>query len=157
MIYCSINYHYILVWYFPCVANIHLYIWQALYSLSVQCRNKLNYIVETAGKIMGCTPERLETLYKKQVLSKARKIRENEQHFLASKYEMLPSERRLKTVFVKTDRFRYSFIPSSIRLMNSPQIWLFFMLCINSWLNFLSLFTCIHAMEPVKCSNQNFL
>ena len=91
-------------------------------SLSEQCRDKLNNIVETAGKIIGCTPERLETLYKKQVLSKARKIRKNEQHFLSSKYEMLPSERRLKTVFVKTDRFRYSFIPSSIRLMNRPQI-----------------------------------
>jgi hypothetical protein len=90
-------------------------------SLTVQCKNQLIRIVTTAEKVMGLSVEKLHLLHKKQTMKKASKIRLDSEHVLNCKYKTLPSGRRLQTLKVNTNRFRMSFIPSSIRFINDSS------------------------------------
>ena len=59
-----------------------------------------------------------DIMYKNATLSLAAKIIKDQYHPLCSQYVLLPSGRRYRLPRIKTSRFRSTFVPSSIILMN---------------------------------------
>ena len=93
-------------------------------NLSVKNREKLNRIYKISCKIaMCCTPDTsLEQLYKSRTLQMATKMLSDPTHFLHDHYDLLPPGWRYRMPTVKIQRALTSFIPSSIKYMNQPQI-----------------------------------
>ena len=54
-------------------------------------------------------------------IRKANKIINDSTHILYNEYVLLPSSRRFRTITSKTNRKRDSFIPMSVRLLNSKR------------------------------------
>ena len=90
-------------------------------NLSVQNKNKLSKIVNTASKIIGLPIESIGNYYEQQISKKTNKILSDSSHILFSQYSYLPSGRRLRLPTGRTNRFLQSFLPYSIRLFNSPN------------------------------------
>ena len=87
--------------------------------LGLQHRNSLDRIVRLAGKIAGVPFPSLNTIFDKQVLNKARCIMSNNAHPLRAEYQLLPSGARLRAVKFDRNRYGFSFIPTSIKALNS--------------------------------------
>ena len=87
-------------------------------ALPVQSKNKLNKIVQIAGKTIGCQLESLQTTYRNHVLKKVDKILKDTTHNLYAEYCLLPSGRRLRQWHCSTKRSQQSFVFTSIRLYN---------------------------------------
>ena len=90
-------------------------------NLSVQNKNKLSKILNTASKIIGLPIETIGSYYEHQISKKANKILSDSTHILFSEYSQLPSGRRLRMPNFRTNRYRHSFVPASIRSLNTPK------------------------------------
>ena len=88
-------------------------------NLSVKARNSLTKIVKVSGKIIGAQQSSLTDLHRKATLRKAESILSVSAHPLHSEFQLLPSGSRFRFPSVKTNRFRFSFVPSAISLLNS--------------------------------------
>ncbi len=89
-------------------------------NLSVQLKNKLAHIHKTAMKIIGIKQyEPTHTLYEQAVMRRAISISTDPDHPLFSEYQPLPSGKRLR--MCKTNRLKLSFVPASIKLLNSNK------------------------------------
>ena len=86
-------------------------------SLNCKDKSKLEKIVRTARKL-GAEVTSLNVLYGKYMLSTAEKIRADEHHPLKKSYVLLPSGRRLSMPIIRTTRFKNTFVPKSIKLIN---------------------------------------
>ena len=89
--------------------------------LAVQNKNKLARIVNVASKIIGIKQDNLDSLFRKQTLSKVEKIMEDRNHLLHHRYRWLPLGKRLRSEQCKTNRTLRAFVPVSIRLYNSAN------------------------------------
>ena len=88
-------------------------------NLSVQVKSKLNRLVQTAMKVIGRTENSsLQSIYEESVLRLAQRASSDSAHILNPEYQLLPSGKRYRTPICKFNRFKYSFIPTSIRLIN---------------------------------------
>ncbi len=91
-------------------------------NLSVQLKNKLANIHKTAMKIIGIKQyEPIQTLYEQAVLRRAISISTDPDHPLFSEYQLLPSGKRLRMPMCKTNRLKLSFVPASIKMLNSNK------------------------------------
>ena len=83
--------------------------------------NMINQIERTASKVIGNDHqvEPWKEIADRQVVKRAKNIMRDENHPLAKNFAMLPSNRRLRQVKVRTERFRKTFVPNSICLLNS--------------------------------------
>lgn len=95
-------------------------------NLSVKLKSQINRLVHTAMKVMGVRDYPfLQTLFEKTIVKQSRKIIADPSHVLYSEYELLPSGRRYRvpTKYRKRYLIRYknSFIPLSVNLLNSGQ------------------------------------
>ncbi len=91
-------------------------------NLSVQLKNKLANIHKTAMKIIGIKQyEPIQTLYEQAVLRRAISISTDPDHPLFSEYQPLPSGKRLRMPMCKTNRLKLSFVPASIKILNSNK------------------------------------
>ncbi len=91
-------------------------------NLSVQLKNKLAHIHKTAMKIIGIKQyEPIQTLYEQAVLRRAISISTDPDHPLFSEYQPLPSGKRLRMPMCKTNRLKLSFVPASIKVLNSNK------------------------------------
>ncbi len=91
-------------------------------NLSVQLKNKLANIHKTAMKIIGIKQyEPIQTLYEQAVLRRAISISTDPDHPLFSEYQPLPSGKRLRMPMCKTNRLKLSFVPASIKMLNSNK------------------------------------
>ena len=90
-------------------------------NISQKDKNKLQRVVNISSKITGLKQTSVTALYEKQVLRKANKIINDSTHILYNEYVILPSSRRFRTITSKTNRKRDSFIPMSVRLLNSKR------------------------------------
>ena len=88
-------------------------------NLSVKNRAKLARIVNLASKVIGSKQRQLPELYYQAVKRKAVKIVSDNTHPLHESYEPLPSGRRFRVPLAKKNQYRLSFIPTSIRILNS--------------------------------------
>ena len=83
----------------------------------IKCR--LERIVKMCQKLGLADLPSCKDLYRKNVLRQCRKIREDVTHPLHKFYVTLPSGRRIRSVPARTERYRLSFVPHSIRISNS--------------------------------------
>ena len=87
-------------------------------NLSLKNKSKIMKIVNVANKVTGIKSD-LQLFYDDQVKSKVDKIVSDSSHILFNEYQYLPSGRRLRVPRSKSNRYRQSFVPSSIMLCNS--------------------------------------
>ena len=90
-------------------------------SLNDKERKRLNGIVHVCEKIVGSSLQTLEDLYRVKSLSKSNKIINESSHVLNYCFDLLPSRRRFRQLKFRTNRFRNTFIPNSINLLNSKK------------------------------------
>ena len=86
-------------------------------SLCVRSKRVLSAVVNICSKVVGVKQVRMQELYKRRALKKARQILNDESHVLAQCYELLPSGLCFRNSKVKA-RAQRSFIPCSIKLLN---------------------------------------
>ncbi|XDV21520.1 hypothetical protein PO909_026611 [Leuciscus waleckii] len=88
-------------------------------NLTIQVKSKLARLVRIAVKTIGRKEIlSLESLYEQSVLREAHKIVVDPLHVLYTEYELLPSGRRYRFPMCRYNRFKKSFIPFSIKLLN---------------------------------------
>lgn len=91
-------------------------------SLSVQCKNKIEKLVKSAMKTIGTRDyPSLQSIFESSVLAQAKSIISQPFHLLYKEYELLPSGRRYRAVRHKSNRFKFSFIPTSVALLNKNR------------------------------------
>lgn len=82
-------------------------------------RKCLQRVVKTAEKIIRTPLPPLQTIYHHRVQRRAASITKDPTHPQHGLFTLLPSGRRHRSVKCKTSRFKTSFFPSAIRLVNS--------------------------------------
>ncbi|XDV44731.1 hypothetical protein PO909_012971, partial [Leuciscus waleckii] len=80
--------------------------------------NLLTKVVKTASKIIGVPLESFQDIYWKRSTGKALGIIQDVSHPAHSLFSQLPSGRRLQSIPTRTSRFRDSFYPQIVRLLN---------------------------------------
>ena len=88
-------------------------------STSQQQKDRLERVVRTAGKIVGCELPSLESIYAKRLVDRARKIAVDKYHPGSHLFELLPSGQRYRAINNRTDRFQNSFFPSAVNALRS--------------------------------------
>ncbi len=100
----SILTSWITVWYGACNAS---------------CRKSLQRIVRAAEKIVGVSLPSLQDIYSTRLTRKALSIAGDPTHPTHSFFSLLPSGRRLRSLQVRTNRLKDSFIHQAVRKLNS--------------------------------------
>ena len=77
-------------------------------------------IVKQAGKITG-EFRNLENVCLEKILQKANEVVANESHVLHKYYEYMRSGKRLRAIKCRTERYRKSFVPLSVRMLNDTK------------------------------------
>ena len=85
---------------------------------TVQDKNKLNKIVKCARKLGCLNVNDIDTMYRCLIVEKMSKIMKSEVHPLNKYFKMLPSQKRISSVYARTSRFSNTFVPSAIRQFN---------------------------------------
>ena len=88
-------------------------------SLSVKNKNVLNKIVNVCCKVVGIRQKSLNEVYESQLKQMATGIMTDSTHTLAHYYEYLPSGKRFCYPKIRTLRFKNSFFPKSIQVLNN--------------------------------------
>ncbi|XP_053084024.1 uncharacterized protein LOC128317209 [Pangasianodon hypophthalmus] len=86
---------------------------------SVADRKALQRLVKTAQRITKTPLPAIEVVQKKRCLCRARNILKDSSHPAHSLFQLLPSRRRYRSLKTKTSRFRNSFFPIAVSLLNS--------------------------------------
>jgi hypothetical protein len=84
-----------------------------------QQKDRLERVVCTASRIIGCELPSLASIYAKRLLSRSRKIVADTSHPASSLFEQLPSGCRFRSLRARTNRFRDSTFPQAVSLLNS--------------------------------------
>ena len=88
-------------------------------NLSVKLKSQLQKCIKRAGKIIGqMQPTTLQKLFEEVVRNQGFKIT-NDPKF--SEDELMPSGRRYRLANCKLNRYKFSFVPLSIKLMNNNR------------------------------------
>lgn len=90
-------------------------------SLDTLSRKKLQRIINRASKVIGSPLPSLESLHHKRTLRRAHKITSDITHPAHYAFQLLPSGRRYRTISSRTTRFKNSFIPIAITILNSKR------------------------------------
>ena len=88
------------------------------FSLSVKNRSSLHKVVNLCSKVIGVRQRDLTTFCEHQILRKAHTIILDPYHVLHSQFELLPSGRRFRVPVCKTNRRKFTFLPTAINLLN---------------------------------------
>lgn len=88
-------------------------------SLNVKNKNRIERMVNQGNKITGRKQMAMAQLSHRQVLGKAENILLDDSHPLYSEFHLLPSGSQYRTPLSKTNRFKNSFVPSAVKLLNS--------------------------------------
>ena len=87
--------------------------------LTVQLKSRILKMVHTAMKVIGKKDLlSLQPIFEKKVISLAHKVLTDPSHILFSEYELLPSGRRFRASRYRSNRYKLSFLPTSIALLN---------------------------------------
>ena len=91
-------------------------------NLSIKLKSQLRSLINRAGKIMGSPPpSSLQEIYDETARRQGLKISRDPKHVLHTEFELMPSGRRFRMPNCKLNRFKFSFVPSSIKLLNSQR------------------------------------
>ncbi|KAF7643944.1 hypothetical protein LDENG_00230620 [Lucifuga dentata] len=88
-------------------------------TISVQLKAKIASMIKIAMKVMGKKeyPSLLST-YESVVVRQAQRILKDPTHILYHEYELLPSGKCYRASRCKSNRYKFSFVPTSITLLN---------------------------------------
>lgn len=87
-------------------------------NLTLANKNRLGSLIKVASKISWRSQAQLTDLYNRYVLRKASSLLECQDHPLHTEFELLPSGHRLRVPVMRTKRYKVSFIPTAIKLLN---------------------------------------
>ena len=79
--------------------------------------DRLNSVIKSAARIVGCQLSRMDEIYMKRLLNKAKRIVEDNSHPGTNYLELLPSGRRYRT-FKGSSRFLKSMFPMMVKSLN---------------------------------------
>ena len=82
-------------------------------------RKRLQRVASVAQKIIGCPLPSLSTIYGSSCLSRARGILKDTTHPGYHLFNLLPSGRRFRSIYARTNRLRDSFFPKAVTILNS--------------------------------------
>ena len=88
-------------------------------SCSAADRKALQRVVKTAQRITGSSLPTIEAVQGKRCLRRARSIVRDSSHPSHRLFALLPSGRRYRVLRTRTSRFRNSFFPTAVTLLNS--------------------------------------
>ena len=88
---------------------------------SASDRKALQRVVKTAQRIAGAPLPAIKDIYRKRCLKRAGKIIRDPSHPSHGLFTLLPSGRRYRSLRTKTTRYRNSFFPTAVRLLNSAS------------------------------------
>ena len=89
-------------------------------NLTVKIKSQITRLAVTAGKIMGMSgpPSTLQNIFDQAVIRQARNIISDHAHVLNCEYVLMRTGRRFRTPPCKYNRYKHSFVPLSIKLLN---------------------------------------
>uniref|UniRef100_A0AAX7TU86 Alkylated DNA repair protein AlkB homologue 8 N-terminal domain-containing protein n=1 Tax=Astatotilapia calliptera TaxID=8154 RepID=A0AAX7TU86_ASTCA len=85
---------------------------------SASDRKALQRVVKTAQRIPGAQLPAINDIYRKRCLKRPGKIIKDPSHPSHGLFILLPSGRRYRSLRTKTTRYRNSFFPTAVRLLN---------------------------------------
>ena len=94
-------------------------IWYA--AATANDKGRLQRIIRSAEKVIGCNLPSLQDLYASRTLRRAGKIMADPSHPGHKLLVTLPSGRRLRSIRTKTSRHQGSFFPSAAGLINKAR------------------------------------
>lgn len=86
--------------------------------ISLKAKNQLDQIVKWSGRLIGESKPGVASLYTKQLQRMAFSILDDDSHPLHSEFQLLPSARRYKVPRCRTKRYKSSFVPNVINMIN---------------------------------------
>ena len=86
--------------------------------LTQEEKNRLDRVVKTAERIVGCKLPSLGSIYHQRVISRSQKIIADPSHPARNLYCLLPSGRRYRCLRTRTTRFLNSFFPQAMQIMS---------------------------------------
>ncbi|KAJ8390531.1 hypothetical protein AAFF_G00103280 [Aldrovandia affinis] len=89
---------------------------------TVKDKAKLQRVIRSAERVIGCALPPLESLHNTRALRRARKIMADPSHPGHNLFTLLPHGRRLRLPKTGTERHRHSFFPSAARLVNKSGL-----------------------------------
>ena len=104
---------------------------QSIFTFGITCwggniceqdKKKINGIIKKASRICACELPTIEELYTTYCTKKAKRILSDNKHPLYSEYIRSERSTRLISKKTRTERYRKSFIPSSIRILQQTQL-----------------------------------
>ena len=84
-------------------------------------KRRLQRIIRSAEKVIGCNLPSLQDLFASRSLRRAGKIVADPSHPGHKLFEVLPSGRRLRSIRTKTARHKTSFFPAAVGLINKAR------------------------------------
>uniref|UniRef100_A0A669C6E4 Reverse transcriptase domain-containing protein n=1 Tax=Oreochromis niloticus TaxID=8128 RepID=A0A669C6E4_ORENI len=95
-------------------------VWYA--GATIRDKQRLQRVVRSAEKVIGCRLPSLQDLYTSRTLGRAARITADPSHPGHSLFDLLPSGRRLRSIRTRTSRHKNSFFPSAVGLMNNNNM-----------------------------------
>ncbi|KAK9541284.1 hypothetical protein VZT92_001341 [Zoarces viviparus] len=95
-------------------------VWDA--AATAKDKGRLQRIIRSAEKVIGCNLPSLKDLFASRTLKRARKIVTDPSHPGHDLFVLLPSGRRLRSVRTKTSHHTNSFFPSAVGLINRARV-----------------------------------
>ncbi|KAK3548591.1 hypothetical protein QTP70_014845 [Hemibagrus guttatus] len=90
---------------------------------------KLQRVIHSAEKVIGCSLPSLQELYVSRSRRRAAKIAADPSHPGNELFRSLPSGKRLRSIRTRTSRHKNSFFPTAVSLLNSLGYGLYYPLC----------------------------
>ena len=87
-------------------------------STTQQNRDDLQRVVKCASKIIGCEVPSLQSLYDDRLIRKAKSILKDETHPAHHIFQPLPSGKRYRTIYAKTERARSTFFYRAVKAVS---------------------------------------
>ena len=91
-------------------------------SATKEDKDELQHVVKTASKIIGCDLPSLDKIFIDRSISKSKAIMKDMSHPAHNLFVTLPSGKRLRSMKARTMRFRNSFYPTAIRILNENKL-----------------------------------
>ncbi len=88
-------------------------------SITLKQKNSISRLIRVSSCITGSKQKSLGELYQKQMLRRVESILSDSSHPLQAEFQMLPSGSRFKLPKLRTNRYKHSFVPAAILLLNS--------------------------------------
>uniref|UniRef100_A0A3P9B4X1 Reverse transcriptase domain-containing protein n=1 Tax=Maylandia zebra TaxID=106582 RepID=A0A3P9B4X1_9CICH len=95
-------------------------VWYA--GATIRDKQRLQRVVRSAEKVIGCRLPSLQDLYTSRTLRRAARISADPSHPGHSLFDLLPSGRRLRSIRTRTSRHKNSFFPSAVGHMNNNHM-----------------------------------